>query len=123
MNIVHVDNLKVGQVLCEDVRDVSSRLLLSKGMAIKSEHQRIFKIWGVTEVMVEGDLQDTPAPEMDLDPDIVERVTAVMENVYANVDRSHPAMRELFWISVDYRSRRGVIEEKPLIEKAGKTGA
>ncbi|MCP3954274.1 MAG: HDOD domain-containing protein [Desulfobacterales bacterium] len=116
MNIVNVDNLQAGQVLCEDVRDVSSRLLLSKGMPIKPEHQRIFKIWGVTEVMVEGDQQMEDVPDMGVDPEIIKQVTAVMEHLYRHVDRSHSAMKELFWISIDYRSRRSVIEEKPQIK-------
>jgi len=119
MNIVNVENLKAGQVLCEDVRDVSSRLLLSKGMEIKNEHLRIFKIWGVTEVTVEGDLPAAAAPEMDVAPEIVRQVAEGMAQVYQGVDRSHPAMQELFWISVDYRSRRGVIETKPWSEAVG----
>ncbi len=120
MNIVHVDNLQAGQVLCEDVVDVSARLLLSKGMPIKPEHQRIFKIWGVTEVMVEGDQQLEDTPDMDVDPEIIKQVTAVMEHLYRCVDRSHPAMKELFWISIDYRSRRSIIEEKPRVNGSEK---
>jgi len=115
MNIVNVDNLKPGQVLCEDVRDVSSRLLLSKGMQIKPEHQRIFKIWGVTEVMVAGDQRIEPAPEMGVDPETVKQVTSLMEVLYQGVDRNHHAMKELFWISVDYRSRQAVIAAKPRV--------
>ncbi|MEJ2657650.1 MAG: hypothetical protein P8012_10715 [Desulfobacterales bacterium] len=52
MGMVHVDNLEVGMVLSEDVKDISSRLLLTKGQKIQSNHIRIFKIWGITEVSV-----------------------------------------------------------------------
>ena len=110
MGIVHVDNLKEGLVLCEDVRDVSLRLLLSKGMRIKPEHQRIFKIWGVSEVMVEGDIESEVPLEIDVDPEAVERVTARMKYLFQYVGCDHPAMKELFRISVGYRSRRAAGE-------------
>ncbi|MFH1984660.1 MAG: HDOD domain-containing protein [Pseudomonadota bacterium] len=115
MNIINVDNLKTGQVLYEDVRDVSSRLLLAKGMQIKPEHQRIFKIWGVTEVMVEGNHRMEPALEMDVNPETVKQVTALLESHYQNVDRNYPAIKELFRISVAYRSRQAVIDAKPSV--------
>jgi len=106
MGIVHVDNLKAGLILCEDVRDVSSRLLLSKGMRVKPEHQRIFKIWGISEVMVEGNQESKVPPEADVDPEVAGRVRAKMKHLFQHVDCGHPAMKELFRISVEYRSRR-----------------
>ena len=106
MGIVHVDNLRAGLVLREDVRDVSSRLLLSKGMQIKTEHQRIFKIWGVTEVMVEGDQENGTSLELDVDPEVMERIAERLKQVFQHVDRRHPAMKELYRVSVEYHSRR-----------------
>jgi len=113
MGLVHVDNLTEGLVLCEDVRDVSSRLLLSKGMQLKPEHQRIFKIWGVTEVMVEGDQHKDAGLDIDVDPEVVKRVTALMEQQYRHVNRNHPALKELFWLSIEHRSRRDLLESTP----------
>jgi len=113
MGLVHVDKLTEGLVLCEDVRDVSSRLLLSKGMQLKPEHQRIFKIWGVTEVMVEGDQDKDEGPDIDVDPEVVKRVTALMEQQYQHVNRDHPALKELFWLSIEHRSRRDHLESTP----------
>jgi HD-like signal output (HDOD) protein len=113
MGLVHVDNLKEGLVLCEDVRDVSSRLLLSKGMQLKPEHQRIFKIWGITEIMVEGDQANEDLPDIDVDPEVVKRVTTLLEQQYQNVNRDHPAMKELFWLSIEHRSRGALLESVP----------
>ena len=45
MQTIHIDNAKSGMVLSEDVRDVTSRLLLSKGVKIQPKHLRIFKIF------------------------------------------------------------------------------
>ncbi len=123
MGIVHVDNLKTGLVLCEDVRDVSARLLLSKGMQIKPEHQRIFKIWGVSEVMVEGDQESEVPLETDVDPAAVKRVTAEMKPRFQHIDCDHPAMQELFRISVGYRSRRAPAKDDTRVTAAAKGSA
>ena len=84
-----------------------------QGYVDKAGTSADFQDLGVTEVMVAGDQQVEDIPDMDVDPEIIKQVTAVMEHLYQHVDRSHPAMKELFWISIDYRSRRSVIEEKP----------
>ena len=122
MAIVNVENLKPGQVLCEDVRDISSRLLLSKGMRIKSEHQRIFKIWGITEVMVEGDQAPEAEPEVAVDPAIAAHVTAGMAHIYRHVDRGHPALKTLFRISIEHHCRRGGMAEKPRVNGTTRDG-
>ena len=46
MGYIAVDNLKQGMVLSEDVRDINTRLLLSKGQKIEPKHIRILRIWG-----------------------------------------------------------------------------
>ena len=52
MGYIAVDSLEQGMILSEDVRDINTRLLLSKGQKIVPKHIRILKIWGVTEVHV-----------------------------------------------------------------------
>ena len=54
MGIITVDQLKEGMVLAEDVLDVNSRLLLKEGGTVEAQHIRMFKMWGVGEVDVQG---------------------------------------------------------------------
>jgi hypothetical protein len=54
MEAVQTDKLKPGQILAEEVRDINGRLLLASGNEIQSNHIRIFKIWGISEVNVAG---------------------------------------------------------------------
>ena len=109
MGLVHVDNLEVDMVLAEDVRDVKSRLLLTKGQKIQSKHIRIFKIWGITEVGVVGEsLNKKNNREIQIDPDKLEQITEETKFLFKHVDLSHPAMKELFRISLLYRSRQEV---------------
>jgi HD-like signal output (HDOD) protein len=107
MGLVHVDNLEVDMVLSEDVRDIKSRLLLTKGQKIQSKHIRIFKIWGITEVGVVGEWQhNKDNPENHVDPDKLEPIIEETKFLFKHVDPSHPAIQELFRISLSYRSRQ-----------------
>jgi putative nucleotidyltransferase with HDIG domain len=109
MGMVHVGELEVNMVLAEDVRDVNSRLLLAKEQKIQSKHIRIFKIWGITEVCVAGDQGREKNTESDIDPDTLDRITEDTKYIFKHVDLSHPAIKELFRISVLYRSRHGIL--------------
>jgi len=108
MGMVHVDNLEVDMVLSEDVRDIKSRLLLAKGQKIQSKHIRIFKIWGITEVSVTGGQDEAKISEPDIDPDKLERITEQTKYLFKHVDLSHPAIKELFRISILHRSRQEI---------------
>lgn len=108
MGMVHVDNLEVDMVLSEDVRDIKSRLLLAKGQKIQSKHIRIFKIWGITEVSVTGCQDEAKISEPDIDPDKLERITEQTKYLFKHVDLSHPAIKELFRISILHRSRQEI---------------
>ena len=113
MGLVHIDNVRQGMVLGADARDVNSRLLLSKGLAVSSEHIRIFKIWGVTEILVNGN--DEPEDSQDAPPDS-KRLEAARNQtlvVFKNLDPDHPAIRELFRFSVKYRAMHGSVSREP----------
>lgn len=106
MGMVDVDNLDVNMVLSEDVRDINSRLLLAKGQKIQSKHIRIFKIWGVTEVSVVGSKYRKKNEELDIEPDKLKRLTEETKFIFKHVDLTHPAIKELFRISLLHRSRQ-----------------
>ena len=107
MGVVHVDNLETGMVLSEDVKDINSRLLLTKGQKLQSKHIRIFKIWGITEVGVVGENQNKKnSTGINIDPDKLDRITEETKYLFKHVDLSHPVIKELFRISLLYKSRQ-----------------
>jgi hypothetical protein len=108
MGMVHVDNLEVDMVLSEDVKDIKSRLLLAKGQKIQSKHIRIFKIWGITEVSVTCSQDEKKQSESNIDPDKLEEITEETKHMFKHVDLSHPALKELFRISILHRSRQEI---------------
>ncbi len=109
MGIVAVNDIKAGMILSEDVKDISSRLLLSKGEILRQEHIRIFKIWGVYEVCIDGDCGREEIPEYVPDPELIERVTENTKFAFKYVDLEHPAIKELFRLAVLYRGRNNIL--------------
>ena len=103
MSYIPVENIRQGMVLSEDVRDINNRLLLSKDQKITNKQIRILKIWGVTAVNVvdEDDIEKKEEPFVN--PDIVEKVQDTTKNVFKNVDLNHPAISEIFRLSVLHR--------------------
>lgn len=112
MGMVHVDNLKVDMVLSEDVKDIKSRLLLAKGQKIQSKHIRIFKIWGITEVSVNGDQDEEKKSESKIDPNKLKKIIEQTKRVFKHVDLSHPALKELFRISILHRSQQKLMPDE-----------
>ena len=108
MGMVHVDNLEADMVLSEDVKDINSRLLLVKGQKIQSKHIRVFKIWGITEVSIVGDQDGEKSSEPNIDPDKLEKITEETKYMFKHVDLSHPAIQELFRISILHRSQQEI---------------
>ena len=105
MSCISVNALEKGMVLSQDVLDINARLLLSKGQQITPKHIRILKVWGIIDVNVVGEKDTTDREEPFVDPEIVEAVNASVKEIFKNVDLEHPALEEIFKISVDYRSQ------------------
>ena len=123
MGIIHIDKLKPGMVLDQEVRDINGRLLLKKEKEIKSSHIRIFKIWGVTEVNIRGNNGNKAASIGPADPELLKKVEKTTLDIFRHVDLEHPAMREIFRISVQFRSRHNLSDnDKDIQLKAPDNG-
>ncbi len=105
MGSISVDALEQGMVLSEDVLDINARLLLSKGQQITPKHIRILKVWGIIDVDVVGDKDKKDGEKSPVNPEIIEAVKASAKEIFKNTDREHPAIEEIFKLSVAYRSR------------------
>jgi HD-like signal output (HDOD) protein len=108
MGIVHTNKLIPGMVLKDEVRDVNGRLLLAKGKSIQPPHIRIFKIWGITEVNIFGDCGLKDEPQTLLNPEQIKKTGEEIKYIFSHNDLNHPAIAEIFRLSVDYRSRNNI---------------
>ncbi len=114
MGLMNTDDLKEDMVLSDDVRDISGRLLLQKGQKLRENHVIIMKKWGITEVAI----ADEPTSEQNHEAQTKQNEPAQIEQelkpVFKYVDLDHPAIKELFRLSVLFRSEYDIPEEKPL---------
>ena len=110
MNAVLTDKLMPGQILAEEVRDINGRLLLAKGNQIQSNHIRIFKIWGISEVNVAGAASCKEEFDPELDSKLLEKAQESMKIICRHVDLEHPAIKEIFKLAVQFRCRHDLVE-------------
>ena len=103
MGIVGTAHLKTGMVLADDVIDVNGRLLLAKGEKIQTQHIRILKTWGITEVRIAGEQLDKDKPAAAAEPEQLNKVEAIAEVVFSQTDRDHPVVNRLYELCVLYR--------------------
>jgi len=110
MAIVHTDDVNEGMVLSEAVQDIKGRLLLKEGQEIESSHIRILKMWGITEITIVGDADSET--ESDVDPDLLEKIQEDTKQFFIHTDLKHPAMSEIFRLSVLFRNQNDIQPKK-----------
>jgi HD-like signal output (HDOD) protein len=103
MGYIAVDNLEQGMVLSEDVRDINTRLLLSKGQKIVPKHIRILKIWGVTEVKIVGNQDEHALDIPAADPERAKQIQAAIEMVFKRVNLENQLFNEIYCAALAYR--------------------
>jgi HD-like signal output (HDOD) protein len=110
MYAVPTDKLKPGKISAEEVRDINGRLLLARGNEIGDNHIRIFKIWGVSEVAVEGPDQSGEKFDPELNPEIFEQVYSDVKILFQHTDLEHPIIDKIFNLALQFRCEHNLIE-------------
>jgi len=118
MGIIHIDKLEPGMVLDQEVRDINGRLLLKKEKEIQRSHIRIFKIWGVTEVNIRGNNGSKDTSAGPADPELIEKMKETTQDLFRHADLEHPALKEIFRISVLFRCKYNFTENDKNITMA-----
>ena len=118
MGILHINKLEPGMVLAHEVKDLSGRLLLGKGKTIQPDHLRVFKIWGVTEVNINGNNGGKEEARPDFNPEQYKEIKENTQQVFRYCDLEHPAIKEIFRLSVLFRNEYKSFNEDPNIQLA-----
>jgi len=118
MSIVNTSNIREDMTLSQDIRDLRGRLLLKKGQKIKRDHIRVFKMWGVTEVNVFGDPGMEAAADSIAATEVIESVEKRTRPRFRHVDLDHPAIAELFRLSVLSRIQNNPFDAEDNISQA-----
>jgi putative nucleotidyltransferase with HDIG domain len=114
MGYVAVKDLKQGMVLSEDVRDINTRLLLSKGQKIVPKHIRILKIWGVTEVNIVGAQVDQTVDMPADDPEKAAQIQAVVKLAFKRANLENQLLNEIYRASLAHRRWSDSSQPSPL---------
>ncbi|WP_320172075.1 HDOD domain-containing protein [Maridesulfovibrio sp.] len=81
---VYVADLKPGMQLAEDVKGANGRLLLPAGTELAEQHLRVFNIWGVCEVVINGECGEDDEDLMD--PQLLEQALEHVESLFFYAD-------------------------------------
>ena len=103
MKNVKLDEIKAGMVLAREVKGRFGRGLLLAGNVVTEKHLKIFKSWGITEIIVEkneaGSEERLEKPAET--PAHYDRIERRMKGLFKFNDLKHPAVRELFQIALN----------------------
>jgi hypothetical protein len=108
MGLVKLADAHPGMVLARDVRDRTGRLLLRKGLAVTESAMRVFRMWGVGQVDVEGvgSSPEEPISAPAVDEATLEEARAQTDDLFRHTNRQHPMVSELMRLSSDRLAAR-----------------
>lgn len=94
MATVSVDQARPGMVLLLPVTDRRGRLLIPAGNALTERHVHALKMWGVTQLDIEGD-ESEHEEAGDISPEILEAAEAFVDGRFGDNDPAHPFLATL----------------------------
>jgi HD-like signal output (HDOD) protein len=96
---VYLNDLRSGMVLAADLHGANGRFLLPSGTPLEDTHLRIFKIWGVSEAVIDDGQApaeaDPPAPEPAQDPGTTGPTRGIVDKRFALSTQDSPALEEI----------------------------
>ncbi|MDA1109181.1 MAG: hypothetical protein O3A78_05105 [Nitrospinae bacterium] len=99
---VRTSDLQPGMVVARDVKDLHGRLLVPAGAKTSAKHLNVLKIWGVSEVFINGDskLEKKADPLDALDPRQRKQIEEEMQTLFCRHDLNDPVIKELMDICI-----------------------
>ncbi|GJL77116.1 MAG: hypothetical protein NPINA01_01050 [Nitrospinaceae bacterium] len=99
---VRTSDLKPGMVVARDVKDLHGRLLVPAGVKASAKHLKVFKIWGVPEVFIEGktNARIESDPLEVVDPKKKKAIEGKVKALFSRNDLKHPFIQELVSICI-----------------------
>jgi len=101
MGRINLYDLKPGMVLGDDLYAPNDRFLLPQGTVLEEKHFKIFKIWGVSEAVIQDLSEETAEVETyeGIGDDIIEKSTDTVNRVFRHANTTHEAVAELYRLS------------------------
>lgn len=102
MGVIRFNRIKPGMVLAGDVMDRMGRVILRAGLKLTELHLKTLKAWGITETDIQGEENE----KVEEKTEIPAAVEAQLKEAFRHTDQTHPAMKELFRLSVLYQLKQ-----------------
>jgi len=100
MSRLSIDDIQIGMILDEAIKNSNGVTLLPAGVEIGEKHIKAMKMWGIPDVKIQADNDNHNSDEEQvLDPEKFKIASAEMSERFRHTDLEHPAMRDLFKIA------------------------
>jgi hypothetical protein len=107
-----IENLQLGMILDEPVKESFGRILLPAGSEINEKSLRLIKMWGVIDAIIKDsdEASSGPSPLDLISPKMQTEATEAITTLFKHVDNSTPLAQELFRLAVHYHIKLKVKE-------------
>jgi hypothetical protein len=97
MGTINISDVRPDMVLASDVKDRHGHILLKGGEAVTEKALKIFKMWGVTDLDVQGVDQEVIEARVaeEYDPALVQAAERVAAERFRHADTDDPVVKEL----------------------------
>lgn len=92
---MQVSEVREGMVLAQDLLAPNGRRILPAGAQIKASYLQTMKVWGVSELVVEGDGGEESAVLSPAEEELRQKAEARVSRFFAAANQDHEAMGEL----------------------------
>lgn len=95
--MINIVDVRPDMVLAADVKDRHGHVLLKAAEIVTEKHVKIFKMWGVTDLDVEGVDQEAIEARAaeEFSPELLQAAERVMQERFRHADGDDPVVREL----------------------------
>jgi len=109
MGVLHINDLKEGMVLAENVKNRHGDVLLPEGRPLAAKDILILKTWGITEADVEGvDRDKVEKSEMEsLPPSVIASIEKEVAELFPEVS-NNPVMQEIYRIARKFKLKQAL---------------
>ena len=120
---VRVDALHDGMELASDVLSNTGQVLVRSGTELSEREIRLFNMWGISDIEIEGDEGELAESVAALDPALLAKYESDAKSLFRHAKIDHPFMAPLFRECVsrcgssrERESNEGYLVESPALQ-------
>ncbi|VAW84822.1 hypothetical protein MNBD_GAMMA16-2315 [hydrothermal vent metagenome] len=101
MTRLSIDDIQIGMVLDEEIKNSTGTVLLPSDTKIVEKHIRAMKMWGIQDISIRIDADDKSSNDkiQNISPEKIKLASLEMAKRFTHTDLKHPAIRTLLKIA------------------------